>query len=117
MSANQFAHPLDAIIPDPAGREPLCDEAEFGALVNEIVTEHAPRLFAVVQEYGNRVDARIAAWGMAFNGRAVVTSTRGGAFQTLARPEHAVRLFTRGTRVSSRLVWVGSPPDEAGAPE
>ena len=31
-----------------------------------LVADFAPRVFAVVQEYGDRVDGRIAAWGVAF---------------------------------------------------
>jgi len=31
-----------------------------------MVASNAPRLFAIVQERGERVDGRIAAWGMAF---------------------------------------------------
>lgn len=30
------------------------------------MADEVPRLFAVVQEYGKRVDGRIAAWGLAF---------------------------------------------------
>jgi hypothetical protein len=112
MNASRYAHPLDAIIPDPADRKPICDEAEFSELLDEMVAEDAPRVFAVIQEYGDRVDAHIAAWGMAFDDHAVVASADGERFQTLTKPEHAVRLYTRGTRVSSRLVWVYPSTEE-----
>ncbi|MCA1671371.1 MAG: hypothetical protein LC799_03935 [Actinobacteria bacterium] len=44
------------------GHAPLCGEAEFTELVGELVADEAPRLFAVVQEYGTRVDGRIVVW-------------------------------------------------------
>lgn len=49
---------------------PICDEAEFAQEIAELVAAEAPRLFAVVQEYGERVDGRIAAWGLAFEDHA-----------------------------------------------
>ena len=48
---------------DPSELAPLCDEAEFNELVDELVADEAPRLFAVMQVYGEQVDGRIAAWG------------------------------------------------------
>ena len=47
---------------DPATLAPLCHEAEFAQEINELVADEAPRLFAVVQEYGERADGRVAAW-------------------------------------------------------
>lgn len=41
---------------NPADLTPLCDEAEFAQEIAELVAEQAPRLFAVVQEYGERAD-------------------------------------------------------------
>jgi hypothetical protein len=89
--------------------QPLCDEVEFNSLIDEMVAVEAPRRFAVVQEYGERVDARIAAWGMAFEGHAFVASTANDQFQIVNTPEHVVRLCARGTQVSSRLVWLDGP--------
>lgn len=45
----------------PSAR-PLCSEAQFTELIEEMVGECAPQLFAVVQELGDRVDGWIAAW-------------------------------------------------------
>jgi hypothetical protein len=69
-----------------------------------MVADEAPRLFAVVQEYGERVDARIAAWGMAFEDHADLTG--GGTWMSTRSPETAVRRFTRGSDVHARLIWV-----------
>ncbi|WP_245556000.1 hypothetical protein [Actinopolyspora mortivallis] len=101
----RFEHPLEALVPDPAGLEPLGDESRFVELVRELVSENAPRVFAVVQEYGQRVDARIAAWGIAFEGRAEVVAVEENLRMRVSSPEVAVRLFHLGTRVRARLVW------------
>ncbi|MGH3897610.1 MAG: hypothetical protein ACRDTA_05030 [Pseudonocardiaceae bacterium] len=51
-------------VPDSAALAPLCDEAEFTELIDEMVAEEAPRLFAVVQEYANgwTAGSRPGAW-------------------------------------------------------
>jgi len=48
-------------IADPARRDPLCDEEVFARVLDRMVADNAPRLFAVVAEYGDRVDVAIAA--------------------------------------------------------
>lgn len=86
---------------------PLCGEAEFTALINEMVAEEAPRVFAVVQELGDRADARIAAWGLSFADRAVAYSHR-GTMMTLSSADRALFVFERGSRLRPRLVWLPS---------
>ncbi|OLF05134.1 hypothetical protein BLA60_37790 [Actinophytocola xinjiangensis] len=81
-------------------------EDEFDALVKDMVAVEAPRLFAVVQERGERVDGRIAAWGMAFADRVEVVAT-GGSRLSLRTPERACQLLTHGPDITARLVWVG----------
>ena len=66
---------------------PLCGEEEFAELVAEMVAEGAPRLFAVVQEFGERVDGRIAAWGVALEDRAEVFGVEKGRSTRLRAPE------------------------------
>ncbi len=88
----------------------LCGDAEFAELVTEMVNEEAPRLFAVVQELGERVDGRIAAWGMAFEDRADVVRDGGGSVLSVRSPERACRLLGRAPGVTARLVWVEPPP-------
>jgi hypothetical protein len=89
----------------------LCDENEFAELLEEMVADEAPRLFAVVQEYGERVDGRIAAWGMAFPDHAEVVAVGQELRVSLNTPEKALRLFERRANVRARLVWFN--PDAA----
>lgn len=96
---------------DPSGLSPLCDEARFAELVDGMVTANAPRLFAVVQECGERVDARIAAWGLAFEDHVAVILGEGDACLRLPSPEVAVCGFARCQPITGRLVWVN--PDAA----
>jgi hypothetical protein len=70
-----------------------------------MVADEAPRLFAVVQEYGDRVDGRIAAWGMAFGDHAEVVAVERGLRMSLRVPENALRLFRFGSHIKARLVW------------
>ncbi|WP_220472725.1 hypothetical protein [Streptomyces sp. SCUT-3] len=83
---------------------PLCGEAEFAGLVGELVLDTAPRLFAVVQEYGERVDARVAAWGLEFEDHAEIVEVDGGTRMRASSPVPAVRAFSRPPHVSVRLV-------------
>lgn len=85
---------------------PLCDEVEFTELVGELVAEEAPRLFAVVQEYGERVDGRIAAWGMAFEDCADVVGVDRGKYLRVPSPERAARAFSWCPQITARVVWV-----------
>ncbi|MGH2886650.1 MAG: hypothetical protein ACRDPA_28825, partial [Solirubrobacteraceae bacterium] len=91
---------------DPDTLTPLYGEAEFAELIAELVAEEAPRLFAVVQEYGERVDGRIAAWGMAFENGAEVIGVDRGIHVSMQSPERAVRGFTCRPHIMARLVWV-----------
>lgn len=85
---------------------PLCDESEFAMLVADMVSDEAPRLFAIVHEYGVRVDGRIAAWGMAFSDHAEVVSVEYNQRMSLDDPDSARRLLGRGSHIQARLVWV-----------
>ncbi|WP_235079375.1 hypothetical protein [Amycolatopsis orientalis] len=107
----QHGDPLDAVVPDPSSLTPLCDEPEFAEILEELVADEAPRIFAVVQEYGERVDGRIAAWGMAFADHAEVVSVTRGLRMSLQAPENALRMFKFGSHVRARLVWLN--PDAA----
>ncbi|MEW1719510.1 hypothetical protein [Streptomyces sp. NPDC093109] len=105
---------VDSVDPvDPRSLEPLCDEEEFTAELEQLATDEAPRLFAVMQVLGDRVDGWVAAWGMAFGDRAEVVSTDGGRRLSLGSPERAVQRFAHAPEVSARLVWMDLPP---GAP-
>ncbi|MFD9889937.1 hypothetical protein ACFWY9_11405 [Amycolatopsis sp. NPDC059027] len=86
--------------------DPLDTPEEFDEAVAEMVAEDAPRLFAVVQVYGDRVDARVGAWGMAFENRAEVVTLDGRRRLTLRAPERALRWFGRPANVTAHLQWV-----------
>jgi hypothetical protein len=66
----------------------LCGEEEFAELVTEMVSDEAPRLFAVVQELGTREDGWIAAWGLAFENRAQLVHSDGRSL-LIANPLNA----------------------------
>lgn len=84
---------------------PLCGREEFESLVAEMVADSAPRLFALVQELGDRADGRIAGWGVTFeSGQTDVIAN--GRYLSLKSPESALRFFSRGKLVRARTVWV-----------
>ena len=96
---------------------PICDEAEFAQEIAELVAAEAPQLFAVVQEYGERVDGRIAAWGLAFEDYADVIGVDHNFRAELRSPERAVRLFSRHPRITAHIVWINPqarPEPESG---
>ncbi|HET9257398.1 MAG TPA: hypothetical protein VFO16_19655 [Pseudonocardiaceae bacterium] len=96
---------------------PLCGEEEFTELVAGMVADEAPRLFAVVQEYGVRVDGRIAAWGMALDDRAEIVRVEGGRSMSLPAPERPAHVFSRHPDITARVVWVHpeKAPDKTDA--
>jgi hypothetical protein len=91
---------------DPATLTPLCDEVEFAQEIAELVADAAPRLFAVVQEYGERADGWIVAWGLAFEDYAEVVRLDSAGRLSLRSPERAVRLFSHGPHITAHVVWV-----------
>lgn len=70
-------------------------EEEFAREVAELVADEAPRLFALVQEYGERVDGWVIAWGMAFDDHAEAVSVGRGLRGTFPSAERARRAFSR----------------------
>lgn len=89
----------------PSHPEPLCSsEEEFAQEVRELVADEAPRVFALVEEYGERVDGWIVAWGMAFQDCVEVVGVN-GLHLRVASAERAQRAFFR--RGTIRLVWTG----------
>ncbi len=88
---------------------------EFTAIVDSIVADSAPRLFATMQEYGDRVDGWIVGWGMAFEDRAELVDVDGGMTMSLQVPHDALFYFAREKYCTPRLVWVN--PDAASSTE
>jgi hypothetical protein len=91
---------------DPATRPPMGSREEFTAIVDTIVADTAPRVFAIVHEYGDRVDGRIVGWGMAFENRAEVVDVDGGMTMSLQTPHNALFYFGYDKHCTPRLVWV-----------
>ncbi|WP_238413212.1 hypothetical protein [Saccharothrix deserti] len=97
------------------GLKPLCGEAEFAALLDTMAVTSAPRVFAVVQEFGERLDGWVAAWGLAFDGRVEVFAVDDHSRMSLEKPENALHLFTSERRhLRARLVWL---PESGGRVE
>jgi hypothetical protein len=92
-----------ATVPDLT---PTCGEAEFAEEINAMVADEAPKLFAIVQELGERADAVIAAWGMAFDDCAELIGADGGSRMSLESPETARWLFSRRENITAHIIWV-----------
>ncbi|MBP2330118.1 hypothetical protein JOF56_010503 [Kibdelosporangium banguiense] len=89
------------------------DDADFPALVAEMVADQAPRVFAVVLEYGEQIDAQIAGWGMALDESAYVTTVDGRTQYVLTEPENALKYFPSPANTSAYLVWATHPAQSA----
>ncbi|MBB5958980.1 hypothetical protein FHS29_005589 [Saccharothrix tamanrassetensis] len=85
--------------------EPLWDERGFAAFLRGLVEDDAPRLFAVGLEYGERHDAHVAAYGMAFEDHTEVISCDGSLRVQTVRPEDVLRHFDDGS-AKARLLWL-----------
>jgi hypothetical protein len=97
---------------DPAELSPLGTEEEFAEVVADMVTDAAPRLFAVVQEYGARVDARIAGWGLAYEDHVDVIGMEYNVHLGASRPEDMLRYFHLRDRITAHIVWAATTPDD-----
>jgi hypothetical protein len=99
---------------EPRGDEkPLCDEEEFAQEVRELVADEAPRVFALVEERGERADGWIVAWGMVFEDRVEVIGAKGGLRMTARSVDRVQRVLFRRRKI--RLVW--TDPATARRPE
>jgi hypothetical protein len=106
---------LEERSPDRVAR-PLWTTDEFTNLLHLIAKEQAPRLFAIVEEYGEQEDGRVAGYGLAYSDHADVNSVDGDFHLVSQSPERARRLFeisasSRGVR--THLVWLTSAPEDA----
>lgn len=99
---------MDVMPVDGLGTVSPWDESTFTGLIDDMVTESAPRAFAVVQVYGERLDARIVAWGLAWEGQAEIVGVDGGSRVCVRSPERACRLLGHAGDVTARLVWLPS---------
>lgn len=91
---------------DPATMDPFGTEEEFAEAVRGMVADEAPRLFAVVQELGVRVDARIAGWGLAYEDHVDVLGVGNSVHRGASpQPEDMLRYFQRPDHITARIVW------------
>ncbi len=74
--------------------------------VAEMVADQAPRLFAIVLEYGTGIDARIVAWGMELDEGAYMTTVDGRRQYALADAEGALGYIRGNPDTTPRLIWV-----------
>lgn len=88
--------------------EPLCGEEEFAEEVRGLVADEAPQVFALVEEYGERLHGWIAAWGMAFDDHVEVVSVNGALRMTFDSIADVQRRFSRHRKI--RLVWASPAP-------
>lgn len=63
---------------------------EFTGLMRELAVCEAPRLFALVEEYGEGQDARVAGYGLAYEDRVDANSVEGG-FQLHSQSAESAR--------------------------
>lgn len=99
-------NPGDAFVLDPTNTAPLYDEPRFASILEQLVADDAPQVFAVIQEYGSRLDAWIAAWGMSFDDHAEVVSVEGDMRMSLRSPDAALLGFHEADEhIHARLVW------------
>ncbi|MFC0105604.1 hypothetical protein [Kibdelosporangium aridum] len=85
--------------------ESLGDDENFNSLLVEMVTDQAPRVFAVVIEHGHREDAAIAAWGIAFEDSAYLVTANGNNHYSLAAPENALNYLRINPHATPHLIW------------
>lgn len=90
--------------PQTAELSSLGTEEEFVTMLDELVADELPRVFALVEEYGERADGWIIAWGMAFEDHARLVNVGGGLSGDFRSAESARRAFAHRRKV--RLVWV-----------
>ncbi|MFJ2113634.1 hypothetical protein ACIOEX_17400 [Streptomyces sp. NPDC087850] len=101
--------------------DPALTSSELATLTDELVFATAPRLFAIVQSYEpgdsdpDGPDARVAAWGMAFEDGAEVVRVDSGGRMSVRSLEWVVRMFGAGRDISARVVWVSPEAEEPEA--
>lgn len=101
---------------DPAELSPIGNEELYTAEINAMVTEDAPRLFALCVEIGSRVDAMTIAWGMSFDHRAeVVSAADDGVRGVFTSAERARKILSAQDKIKVRLVWVDEAQEQAKA--
>lgn len=89
--------PADTDIIPPYG-SPLGTEEEFAADVADFVSGQAPTTFALVLEHGERADAQVIGWGLAFDDHVDVITLSGSLHKGFSTVTEARRRFALGER-------------------
>ncbi|GAA3850478.1 hypothetical protein GCM10022243_15440 [Saccharothrix violaceirubra] len=77
------------------------DLDDYERFVAEMIADDRPSLFAVLAEYGERTDAEIAAWGLAWPDHVEVVLAGGGRLKSSSTER--VATFVRRTRRGCRV--------------
>lgn len=95
---------------------PVCGEELFATEVNKMISEDAPRLFALVGEIGERVDAMTMVWGMDFGDHTqVISAGHSGVCGSFRSAERAHKILSAGAEMNIRLVWVNDAREQVKA--
>jgi hypothetical protein len=81
-------------------------EDEYESAVRELVEAFAPRRLAIFQDLGDRVDGRVAAWGIAFDERIEIVDAQSSGWMSLTSPNAALRHYGRQPDVTARVIWI-----------
>jgi hypothetical protein len=78
---------------------PPLSEQEFAELAQGLVTDSAPRVFALLTEAGERADGWVAMWGLAFEDQAVL----------LDEPDHSLVMICDSAEEAHRQLAMRQP--------
>ncbi|XVS67722.1 hypothetical protein ACQPYE_17215 [Actinosynnema sp. CA-299493] len=94
----------------PTMPAPPWTKEEFTGLMRELALAEAPGLFALVEEFGEGQDARVAGYGLAYEDRADVNSVEGDFQLHSQSAESARTLFEISSRSAGvsrvHVVWL-----------
>ncbi|ONI84274.1 hypothetical protein ALI144C_15550 [Actinosynnema sp. ALI-1.44] len=85
---------------------------DFNTMIAQIVTDQAPRVFAVVLEFGEQTDAEIVGWGLELDHGAYMVTADGRNQYALAEPGNALRYLRNRSNVKPHLIWAKRTPGE-----
>lgn len=85
----------------------LRSPVKYDPAVVELVTGSAPDLFALVEkDAGKPESARVALFGLAFDGWSVVVAPDGSARERIGRAEELLGFYAESTDLVGELVWI-----------
>ncbi|CAM3988154.1 hypothetical protein KIPE111705_34805 [Kibdelosporangium persicum] len=106
MSHTTAQSTVDGNPTESATTRHAADGSDFATDVADMIADHAPRVFAVVLEYGDQIDAKIVAWGLALDDGAYMATVDGRNQYAMAVPESALKYVTARPDTTPHLVWV-----------